>query len=259
MLFGDGSGKLAEIVEYTDNTSYNKIKLNDVSNICVGMVLDFETNGSIPSTQKTKMVTAVDYANKIITINSTPSAAYAAGSIAYVQSSKDKELTGLGAVCGTSPTLYDLTRADYSFLNAHRDTVSAAITADKIQAAIDEIEKTSGTTVNYITTSYDVRKKYVEHCTTYCKNIDVMHLDSGYTALSYAGIPLVADRFCPQTSMYILNSDDFKIYQLCDWRWIEGEDGNVLKQNSTAPTFTATLVKIRRYALRASLGTSSLN
>ena len=43
--------------------------------------------------------------------------------------------------------------------------------------------------------------------------------------------------------MYLLNTDDFALHQLCDWQWIEGEDGKILRQSSSKPTFTATLVK----------------
>ena len=36
---------------------------------------------------------------------------------------------------------------------------------------------------------------------------------------------------------------DFKMHQLCDWRWLEGDNGNVIKQKLGNPTYTATLVK----------------
>ena len=40
-----------------------------------------------------------------------------------------------------------------------------------------------------------------------------------------------------------MNTNDFKIHQLCDWQWLEGEDGKVLKQVPGTPVFSATLVK----------------
>ena len=43
--------------------------------------------------------------------------------------------------------------------------------------------------------------------------------------------------------MYLLNTDDFALHQLCDWQWLEGEDGAVLKQIASRPTYCATLVK----------------
>ena len=70
-----------------------------------------------------------------------------------------------------------------------------------------------------------------------------MDLKGGYKAISYNGIPIVSDRFCPEGTMYLLNTDDFTLHQLCDWKWLEGEDGKVLKQVPGTPTYSATLVK----------------
>lgn len=70
-----------------------------------------------------------------------------------------------------------------------------------------------------------------------------MNLDCGYKALSYSGIPFVVDRFCGKNDMYLLNTDDFKLHQLCDWRWIEDAAGGILKQESGSAAYSATLVK----------------
>ena len=47
----------------------------------------------------------------------------------------------------------------------------------------------------------------------------------------------------PDDTMYLLNTNHFKIHQLCDWQWLEGEDGKILKQVPGKPVYTATLVK----------------
>ena len=70
-----------------------------------------------------------------------------------------------------------------------------------------------------------------------------MEIEGGNKSLSFNGIPVVADRFCPDGTMYLLNTDDFKLCQLCDWEWLEGEDGKILHQVPNKPVFTATLVK----------------
>ena len=68
-------------------------------------------------------------------------------------------------------------------------------------------------------------------------------MEGGFRTLSFNGIPVVADRFCPAGTMYLLNTDDFGLHQLCDWQWLEGEDGKILKQIAGKPVYTATLVK----------------
>jgi hypothetical protein len=70
-----------------------------------------------------------------------------------------------------------------------------------------------------------------------------MEIEGGFKAISFNGIPVVADRFCPEGTMYLLNTDDFIVHQLCDWQWLEGEDGKILKQVPGKPVYTATLVK----------------
>ena len=70
-----------------------------------------------------------------------------------------------------------------------------------------------------------------------------MTLEGGFKAISYNGIPLVTDRFVDGDTMYLLNTDDFTLHELCDWKWLEGEGGRILKQNPNFATYTATLVK----------------
>lgn len=117
------------------------------------------------------------------------------------------------------------------------------VTITAIQDAIDSIEETSGDAVDFIVASYNVRKQYVEHLSQTRINVDYLTLDGGYKALSYSGIPFVADRFVADGDMYLLNSADFKLHQLCDWRWLEGESGSVLHQVPGKACYSATLVK----------------
>jgi hypothetical protein len=70
-----------------------------------------------------------------------------------------------------------------------------------------------------------------------------MDLAGGYKAITYNGIPVYADRFVDSDQMYLLNTDEFTLHQLCDWKWLEGDDGKVIKQNANEATYSATLVK----------------
>ena len=70
-----------------------------------------------------------------------------------------------------------------------------------------------------------------------------MNLDGGFTTITHNGIPVVADRFVDEGEMYLLNTDDFTMHELCDWQWLEGENGRILRQNADQPTYSATLVK----------------
>lgn len=70
-----------------------------------------------------------------------------------------------------------------------------------------------------------------------------MDLAGGFKAITYNGTPIYADRFVKDDEMYLLNTDEFTLHQLCDWKWLEGDDGKVIKQNPDEATYCATLVK----------------
>ena len=91
--------------------------------------------------------------------------------------------------------------------------------------------------------SYGVRRAYASALESNKRSVNVTELEGGYKALTYAGIPIVADRFVPSGTMYLLASEDFELHQLCDWRWLEGENGSILRQIPGKPVFGATLVK----------------
>ncbi|MGN1222381.1 MAG: phage major capsid protein, partial [Christensenellales bacterium] len=122
-------------------------------------------------------------------------------------------------------------------------TSVGTITDDVIQSAIDYLDENVGSTVDYITCSSDVKRLYQAYLATYRRNIDVMELQGGFKAISYNGIPVVSDRFVEDGTMYLLNTKEFELHQLCDWQWLASEDGRILKQNAGYPTYSATLVK----------------
>ena len=112
-----------------------------------------------------------------------------------------------------------------------------------MQEAIDKVEERAGSGINFIAASADARRVYLNELMTERVNIDYMNLDGGFKAVSYNGIPVVADRFVPEKTMYLLDTNDFKLHQLCDWKWLEGASGRILHQDANKATYTATLVK----------------
>ena len=122
-------------------------------------------------------------------------------------------------------------------------TSNGAISGGTFQEAIDTVEENTGSEINYISAAYDVRRFYLDYLALSRTNVDYLNLDGGFKAIAYNGIPVVPDRFVEDGTMFLLNADDFVIHQLCDWRWIEGENGRILMQKAGTPTYSATLVK----------------
>ena len=242
MLFGDGNGTLATVSSVEDGV----ITVDGVKNIVEGMVVDFvSSTGTVVSGATGRRVTGVDRAEKTVTVSGTAltSTNIPEGTLITVQNSYGKEITGLKAIFKSSGSIYGLDRATHKWLVPYMKTDVGTISETIIQQAIDSLEENSGSRVNFIVCSSGVKRAYQSHLASYKRNIDVMELNGGYKALSYNGIPVISDRFCPDGTMYLLNTDDFVLHQLCDWKWLEGEDGRVLKQVANKPVYSATLVK----------------
>lgn len=237
MLFGDGTGKLATITDVTEGV----YTFDTVKNVIEGMVVDFYAAAGT-SPLKTTRITAVDRANKTIAFaDALPETVVATGYIT-VQNSKGKELTGLGAIFGTG-NLYGVNRSNYTYMTPYKKTSVGAISDDVIQEAIDYLDENIGSQVDYITCSSNVKRLYQSYLASQKRNIDVMELQGGHKTISFNGIPVVSDRFVEDGTMYLLNSKDFALHQLCDWQWLQGEDGRILRQNANSATYSATLVK----------------
>ncbi len=239
MLYGDGSGTLCKVTA----ASGNVLTVDSVSNLMEGMVVDVLGSAGKTPVVSARRILDVDRDEGKVTLNgSALTGTVSAGDFLTVQGSYNKELTGLGAIFGDTETLYGLERASHKWLTPYKKT-SATLNDVTIQRAIDALEETAGSVADFIVCSGGVKRAYQDYLVTNRTNIDVMNLQGGYKAISYNGIPVVSDRFVPKGTMYILNTSDFHLHQLCDWRWLEGDDGRIIRQTPNKPVYTATLVK----------------
>ncbi|MBO5412474.1 MAG: phage major capsid protein [Clostridia bacterium] len=240
MLFGDGTGKIATVVS---QPTANIIKLDSLKNIHEGMVVDFYTEtGEMISQAQARKIVYIDDLDETVTVDGPllPASTVGPGSQMCIQGSFGVEITGLSALFGDN-AIYGTAR-DKEFMKPYKESCST-FSELAVQTAIDAIEEKSGGKVNFIICSWGVRRAILEYYQTRGVVLPTVELEGGYKALSFQGIPIVVDRFCPTGTMYLLNTDDFKLHQLCDWQWLEGEDGKILKQIPGKPVYTATLVK----------------
>ena len=237
MLFGDGSGIVARTIRVQDYWIY----LDDVKGVMEGMRIRIASTNDYDN----KIITKVDRKGKRIYLNYTTayplSVDMPEGTPVYIYGSDNNELTGLGALFSDT-ALYGVER-DCALMKPYKLTEAGEINEMTIQTALDEIEEVSGGKVNFIMCSWGVRRALLAYFKANQIALPTVEIEGGFKALSYNGIPIVVDRFCPEGTMYLLNTDDFKICQLCDWQWLEAEDGKILKQVAGKPVYTATLVK----------------
>ena len=240
MLFGDGSGVLCTVASVSGTT----LTVDSVKNVIEGMTVDvLDEDGAAIAGIAARRIAAVDRDAKTITLTGGALTGAAAGCLVCVQGSYNLELTGLGAIFKNTGSLYGLDRSTHKWMIPYMKSGIGTIDETKLQEAIDHLEETAGSRVDFIVCSWGVKRALQKALSESRVAVASEVLAGGYKAITYNGIPVVADRFCPDGTMYLLNTEDFCLHQQCDWKWLEGDDGKVLKQVPGKPLYTATLVK----------------
>lgn len=236
MLFGDGKGTLATVSSATNSV----VTVDSARNLEQGMIIDFNVSGE--DGYNNLKITDVDKEKNTFSVfGKTFDSTKVSKAKITLHNTKD-ELTGLEAIFATSGSLYGVSKSN-KYMVPYIQTNVGAITEAKIQETIDAIEMRSGSRINMILCSFDTRRAVKKALSANNVMMPALELQGGYKAISYNGIPVVADRFCPAGYIYFLNTDDFELHQLCDWEWLQGENGEILKQVPGKAVYTATLVK----------------
>ncbi len=236
MIYGDGTGLLTTV------TSAEGKKISNAEAVAPGMYVDvYAQAGASPKANGTNVyVKAVDKVNK--TIELAGSVELADNDEIYLHGSKGSEIIGLKGIANNTE-LYGVKRSDYPVMNATKiDGTSKAFDEDFVQEVIDDLEM-KGTTVNFINCSYELKRLYQKYLTTYNKNIAYTVLEDGMKVLTHFGTPIVPTNHVAEGEAYFLNTDDFTFYELGDWKWLEDQNGRILKQFADKPAYSATLVK----------------
>lgn len=248
MLYGDGKGILATIDASTTSEDQAKCtyKVSSTNKLMEGMlvnIVDVTTGQPASNYYANSRIVFVDRVNKLVVLDKASNVPLTGNEGFTLQFSFDKEITGIGKIFGGDPVLYGVNREENKWLYPYDITISGDLTETAMQEVLDLQEEAYGTDVDFIGCSAKVRRLYQEYLSTFKRNIDIMELNGGYKAISYNGIPVVADRFIDDGEMFFLNTKDFTLHQLCDWEWLQGEDGKILTQKARSATYTATLVK----------------
>lgn len=241
MLYGDGSGILGVVSGDADEGS-TEVVFDTVKSMMERLACRFVGIDGNYVSDPAYVIQTIDRSAKTVSFNRTIDGDYANMKLATL-SGLNNEITGLGKIISDTGTLYGIDRATNAWMKPCIKTSVGALSETAMQAVIDSIDENSGGDIDFITCSSAVRRAYQEELSTFKRNVDVMNLQGGFKALSFNGIPVVADRFVADDTMYMLNTKDFELCQLCDWQWLEDNEGRVIRQKEGYPVYTATLVK----------------
>jgi len=246
MLYGDGTGVLTALT--SASVSAGTITPASLINLVEGMIVDFYSGDSAVTGFTGARITSINHSAGTIKIDKTITASFETNAddySMYVQGSKGQELTGLEAIFATTGSIYGLSKTTYPWLLSYIKTKQVGETYNEalIQLTMDEVELRTGNKTNFIVTTNALKRKFASTLSAMNKHVDTANLAGGYKALSFNGIPLYGDKFVPTGVLYMLNTNDFAIHQLCDWEWLTNEDGSILKQKQGYASYLATLVK----------------
>ena len=235
MLYGDGTGFLCNFTSVTDG----KLGVSGTNNLIEGMMVDVYTTSAGVDKLSDKII-AIDRVNNKVTLQTNPTVTTG---YLYNQGSRNKELTGLKAIFSSSGDLYGIPRSSIPSLVPRFYSNVGALSDVTIQEHIDRVENFSNCKIDFIALSNEAKYSYLDFLASYKRNVDYMTTDTGFKAISFGGVPMVFERFVDSGEMYMMDTSTLKLHQLCDWRFLETENGNILHQAQDKPVYSATLVK----------------
>jgi len=238
-LFGDGSGVMGKATAAV--TSGNTIEVDDVRFFGEGQLVDvLSPDGATPKAEK-REVTIVDHVAKQITLDGGAFTS-AIDDIIVTNGNYGNELTGMGGIFTLDSTIYGINRSVHKWMNPNVISGIGDLSELDIQNGIDQSETLAGSDINFMITSYGVRRAYQQMMLAHKRLVNTMELKGGWKAMDYNGIPLVADKYCDPGTMFQLDKENFKLYQMGDWDWLD-KDGAILSRVTDRPIYEATLAK----------------
>ena len=244
---GDGTGKIATVAADATYASYVlTVVVDNPIHLAEGMLVDLrDATGTITGGTELEVL-SVDDQTKTITLSV---ASDISGSVELsddifitLAGNHAKELTGTGAVFSTSGTLYGISKTDYPWMKPQVKALNGEISENAIQEMIDLVETRTASSIGYIQVSHGVRRAYIDLLAATKQIINTQDLKGGFKALSYNGTALVADKFTPSGYMQLFDMNDWAMYQMADFNWMD-RDGSIMARVANRPAWEATLVK----------------
>lgn len=239
MLYGDGTGSLCSIIMADANAATNfKYIVDNITKLAVGMTVDVVSADGIKT--EGLHIAAIAASTRTVTFNKAVSGT-AANGLVTTAGAYGNELTGLGAIFGEKD-LYGHVRADEPYFEPYRVS-TGSFSEELFVSILDYLEENFNSKTNMILCSYARRREIIAQLNSMKVTTNTIDTIAGNGIVTINGVPVYADKFCPNDKIYFVNTDDFALNQLCDWEWLEDEDGKILKQVPGKAAYSATLVK----------------
>ena len=250
MLWTNGIGKLGTVTDLSSHTSRSRFPVDDIRLFTPGMKIDIYRGSEIIHVGVRITDVRIDTKQVVFTKSIPTDTPLETGDVFYAHNSVNTELQGLPYLFDPNDDMYyGQSKSDNFGLKGVSRNLGATLSTEAIQDFLDLLETTSDTTPDLIVCDKKLRRDYIQYLQSNRTNIDYLNLDGGFKTLSYNGIPLYGERFCPTGEMYFLNTSNIKMVQLNDWEWLEGTSGSILNRLDDKAAYQAALVKYCNYVV----------
>jgi hypothetical protein len=265
-VYGKGDGIIAECGTTSSSTT---IVLDTASGkeairkgqLYVGMLVDIGTNADVNGKVAGAEITAVDYTNATITIDSSISTT---GSDAVRRA-------GVGVDNGTSGTgswsaeidglkrlvsvgqeyVGEINPATKTWWDNKRINVNGALATglEDLQKGMNLIRLEGGAPTVMVTSLGVQREIYMqlEDSVRYT-NPESLTYSAGFKVLEYGGMPIISDIDAPYGRIYMLDENSVKVFSDQDWHFLDA-DGQTLRQVSGFDAFEAVMTRYMNLGL----------
>ena len=251
-LFGNGTGILATVNGNVTGTTYNgksatKIVVSDTRFLKEGLIVDFYYTSKV----STGRIVAVDRANKSITVILS----YGDGSNITkdteitVQNSKDREITGLGAIFDSGVTeLYGVKKAENPYLlPVVMDAGGVAGLDDGLLTkALRAAKNEKNSNVDMFLCGDDAFDNYVNYLRTNNYRVEEMShtLTGGFKALKFVFgnrvVDIVNDSFVPAAEMWGVDTSCLELHTQ-EWNFADLQGGGIFNLMENQSIYRALL------------------
>lgn len=253
--YGDGTGDLTLCRTAVGPTT--TLTVDSTINFQVGEVVDVYDISGTAYLANARTVTAVDRANRTITIDGANISTEVGDRIIGASSDstsgtpnndKDFALNGLENIVSSTGALHGLnpvTAGQQFWASSQRDASSAVVGDDLLRKICDDVGfETGADSQKLFITTRGIRNRYANTLTALKRFNDAqaVTLRGGYKALLFDDMPMVIDDQCPIQTVYALNTDALFWSEMSDWEWLD-EDGEILKWDSRYDRYVAVLFK----------------
>ncbi len=216
MLFGDGSGKLANLAAATATTS-NIITVDDTSRLIEGLVIDIHTDAGDISTSDAQIV-AIDHATGNVTLSKNPAAQISAGFVT-VQNSYNREITGLKSIFDANvEEIYGVNKANNPWVKPYTYDAEGDIDDTKITDAVSFARDRRNTKIDLVMAGPDAFRAYEYYMKEGAGNTTIVDKRKfvggavGYDVLcGNQLVTIVRERFVPADKMWGVDTKQFSL------------------------------------------------